>query len=189
MQTVVRLANGEAFCEAGKECPQRSEHFGQIAHCSRGGTLAVHFMPGHISPVHISVASPAGAYTVGNTSFFRYILRLAEVGLHLHGEEREALEMLSAIPHAFFDDDELTWGKGWRVIPPASLDDWPVLESTPQRVRAALETARRILWENAAPVGITAREIVAIEDELDAVFSILERAEQAGFPVNISYVS
>lgn len=141
------------------------------------------------SMVHISVASPAGAYTVGNTSFFRYIVRLAEADLPLRGEDREALEMLAAIPHAFFDDDESTWGRGWRVVPPSSLDDWPVLESTPQRVRAAFETARRILWENAAPVGITAREIVAIEDELDAVFLILERAESAGFPVNISYVS
>ncbi len=141
------------------------------------------------SKVHISVASPAGAYTVGNASFFRYIVRLAEAGLPLHGEDREALEMLAAIPHAVFDDDEPSWGRGWRVIPPASMDDWPVLESTPQRVRAAFETARRILWENAVPVGISARDIVAIEDELDAVFSILERAEKAGFPVNISYVS
>jgi hypothetical protein len=143
----------------------------------------------HGPNVHISVASPAGAYTVGNTSFFRYIVRLAEAGLPLHGDDREALQMLAAIPHAFFDDEEMVYGRGWRVVPPASMDDWPVLESTPQRVRAAFETARRILWENAAPVGISAREIVAIEDELDAVFSILERAEKAGFPVNISYVS
>ena len=140
-------------------------------------------------PVHISVASPAGAYTVGNTSFFRYILRLAEAGLPLHGDEREALEMLAAVPHAFFDEDDPAWGRGWRIVPPATLDDWPVLESTPQRVRAAFETARRILWENAAPVGVSARDIVAIEDELDEVFSILERAERAGVPVNISYVS
>lgn len=139
--------------------------------------------------VHVSVASPAGAYTVGSASFFRYIVRLAEAGLPLRGEEREALEMLAAIPHAFFDDEGLGWGRGWRVVPPESLDDWPVLESTPQRVRFAFETARRILWENAAPVGVSAREIVAIEDELDAVFSVLERAEQAGFPVNITYVS
>lgn len=139
--------------------------------------------------VHISVASPAGTYTVGNASFFHYIVRLAEAGLPLVGEEREALEMLAAIPHAFFDDEAWGWGRGWRVVPPASLDDWPVLESTPQRIRAALETARRILWENAAPVGVSAREIVAIEDELDAVFSVLERAERAGFPVNITYVS
>ncbi len=143
-----------------------------------------------VSPaVHVSVASPAGTYTVGNSSFFRYIVRLAEAGLPLHGDDREALEMLAAIPHAFFDDDELQWGRGWRIVPAMSLDDWPVLESTPQRVRFALETARRILWENAWPVGISAHEIVAIEDELDAVFSVLERAEKAGFPVNISYVS
>lgn len=148
-------------------------------------------MPGQPVPpiMHISVASPAGAYTVGNTSFFRYMTRLSEAGLHLHGEEREAVEMLSAIPHAFFDDEVLTWGRGWRVIPPESLDDWPVLESTPQRVRAAFETARRILWNNAAPVGVSASEIVAIEDELEAVLTILERAEEAGVPVNISYVS
>jgi hypothetical protein len=139
--------------------------------------------------VHVSVASPAGAYTVGNASFFRYIVRLAEVGLALRAEEREALDLLAAIPHAFFDDDELQYGRGWRVVPPAGIDDWPVLESSPQRVRSALETARRILWENAAPVGVSAREIVAIEDELDAVFTVLLRAEAAGFPVNMSYVS
>ena len=126
---------------------------------------------------------------MGNASFFRYILRLSEAGLPLHGDDREALEMLAAIPHAFFDEDELTWGRGWRVVPAATMDDWPVLESTPQRVRAAFETARRILWENAAPVGVSAREIVAIENELDEVFTVLERAERAGVPVNISYVS
>lgn len=141
------------------------------------------------SPVNISVASPAGAYTVGNASFFRYIVRLAEAGLALSCAEREALEMLAAIPHAFFDDDELVWGRGWRVVPAVSLDDWPVLESTPQRIRDALEIARRILWENAAPVGVSAREIVAIESELDEVFAVLKRAEEAGVPVNISYVS
>lgn len=139
--------------------------------------------------VHVSVASPAGTYTVGNTSFFRYIVRLSEAGLPLGGDEREALDLLAAIPHAFFDDEDLQWGRGWRIVPAASLDDWPVLESTPQRVRAALETARRILWENAAPVGVSAREIVAIEEELDAVYAVLERAESAGFPVEISYVS
>lgn len=140
------------------------------------------------TPVHVSVASPAGAYTVGNTSFFHFIVRLAEAGLPLHAEDREALEMLAAIPHAFFDEDDAPWGRGWRIVPAASLDDWPVLESTPQRVRAAFETARRVLWENAAPVGVSAREIVAIESELDQVFHVLQRAEDAGVPVNISYV-
>ncbi len=141
------------------------------------------------SPVNVSVASPAGTYTVGNASFFRYIVRLAEADLALSGPEREALEMLAAIPHAYFDDEEFVWGRGWRVVPPVSLDDWAVLESTPQRLRHALETARRILWENAAPVGVSAHEIVAIENELDEVFAVLKRAEDAGFPVNISYVS
>lgn len=149
----------------------------------------MNFMRGDSSPmVHISVASPAGAYTVGNASFFRFIVRLAEAGLPVQAADREALEMLAAIPHAFFDDEDPAWGRGWRIIPPASLDDWPVLESTPQRVRAAFETARRILWENASPVGVSAREIVAIESELDEVFHVLQRAEDAGVPVNISYV-
>lgn len=141
------------------------------------------------SAVNISVASRAGTYTVGNASFFRYIVRLAEVNLTLTAGEREALEMLAAIPHAFFDDDEIVWGRGWRVVPAVSLDDWPVLETTPQRIRTALEIARRVLWENAAPVGVSAREIVAIENELDQVFAVLKRAEDAGVPVNISYVS
>lgn len=151
----------------------------------------MNFMYGEsmLSPVNVSVASPAGAYTVGNASFFRYIVRLAEAGLNLTGSDRESLEMLAAIPHAFFDDEEVVWGRGWRVVPPVSLDDWPVLESTPQRIRAALDTARRILWENAAPIGVSAQEIVAIENELDEVFAVLKRAEDAGVPVNISYVS
>jgi len=138
--------------------------------------------------VHVSVASPAGAYTVGNPSFFRYILRLAEAGLPLAKDDHEALDMLAAIPHAFFDD-HLDFGRGWRIVPPRSIDDWPVLESSPQRLRVALETARRLLWENAGPVGVSAREIVAIEDELDAVLSVLQRAEAAGVPVSVSYVS
>lgn len=140
-------------------------------------------------PVHVNVTSPAGAYTVDNASFFHYIVRLAETGLPVHAEEREALELLAAIPHAFFDDEDESWGRGWRIVPAASLDDWAVLESTPQRVRAALETARRLLWENAGPVGVSARDIVAIEEELDHIFGVLQRAEEGGFPVNISYVS
>lgn len=138
--------------------------------------------------VHVNVASRAGAYTVGNASFFRYIVRLAEAELPLRSEDREALDMLAAIPHAFFDDD-LQSGRGWRIVPAASLDDWPVLESTPQHLRNALQIARRVLWENAAPVGVSAREIVAIEEELDAVLGILQRAEAAGVPVSVSYVS
>ncbi len=139
-------------------------------------------------PVHVNVGSRAGGTTVGSASFFRYILRLSEMGLPLGAHERDALDMLAAIPHAFFDDDVLS-GKGWRIVPAASLDDWPVLESSPQRLRDALETARRVLWEHAAPVGISAREIVGIEEELDKVLIVLQQAEAAGVSVNISYVS
>ena len=138
--------------------------------------------------VHVNVASPAGAYTVGSTSFFRYIVRLGEIGLSLSSVDRASVELLAAIPHAFFDD-EVSYGHGWRIVPPASLEDWPVLEATPQRLREALQTARRILWENAGPVGVSAGEIVTIEEELDRVFGVLQQAEIAGFPVNVSYVS
>lgn len=139
-------------------------------------------------PVHVSVASTAGAYTVGSASFFHYIVRLAEVALPLCTDDREALDMLAAIPHAFFDEDVQS-GKGWRIVPASTLDDWPVLESTPQRLRAALQTARRVLWQHASPVGVSAREIVAIEEELDKVLGVLQRAEAAGVPVSVTYVS
>jgi len=138
--------------------------------------------------VHVNIASPAGSYTVGSTSFFRYIVRLAEMGLCLQPAESDAVEMLANIPHAFFDDGVAS-GNGWRIVPPISMEDWPVMEATPQRLRAALQTARRILWENAAPVGISAGDIVAIEEELDHVFGVLHNAEAAGFSVNVSYVS
>lgn len=138
--------------------------------------------------VHVNVASRAGGCSVGNPSFFRYIVRLVEADIVLRAEEREALDMLAAIPHAFFDDDAIS-GRGWRIVPAASLDDWPVLESTPQRLRDALETARRLLWENAAPLGVSALEIGAVEEALDNVLFVLQRAEAAGVPVNVSYVA
>lgn len=138
--------------------------------------------------IHVNVGSPAGAYTVGNVAFFRYILRLAEIGLPLEPTDQAAIEMLAAIPHAFIDEDVMS-GHGWRIVPPVFMQDWPVLEATPQRFRTALQTARRILWENAAPVGVSAGEIVGIEEEIDKVLGVLECAEVAGFPVNVSYVS
>jgi len=141
--------------------------------------------------VHVNVASPAGAYTVGDPSFFRYIVRLAELGLALPKDDREALDILAAIPHAFEPEDELPppSGAGWRVVPAQTDLDWPVLEATPQRLRTALERAHAILWSNAARCAVSAREITSIEHELDAVYGVLMRAEAAGFAVNVSYVA
>ena len=141
--------------------------------------------------VHVNVASPAGAYTVGNASFFRYIVRLNELGLKLTGKDREAVEILAAIPHAFDPDDEVpaVSGAGWRIVPAQGELDWPVLEATPQRLRTALERARSLLWSHASRFPVSAREIAAIEDELDHVYGVLMRAEAAGFAVNVSYVS
>ncbi len=138
--------------------------------------------------VHVNVGSPAGTYSVGGIAFFRYVVRLGDVGLVLRPADRDAIDILAAIPNAYVDEDEYS-GNGWRVVPASSYEDWPVLEATPQRLRMALETARRLLWENAAPVGITAREISSIDDEIENVLSVLERAEAAGFSVNVSYVS
>ena len=141
--------------------------------------------------IHVNVASPAGAYTVGNASFFRYIVRLAELGLPVSIADQEALDILAAIPHAFETDEDVPHvsGRGWRVVPAQGELDWPVLEATPQRLRSALERAHGVLWTHAARFRVSAREITAIEEELDAVYGVLLRAEAAGFPVNVSYVA
>jgi hypothetical protein len=138
--------------------------------------------------VHVSVGSPAGTYSVGSPAFYRWVVRLSDAGLQLRAADREAIDVLGAIPNAFVDEEELS-GSGWRVVPAASYEDWPVLEATPQRLRRALEAARRILWENAAPVGISAREIVSVDEEIENVLAVLQQAEVAGFSVNVSYVS
>ena len=138
--------------------------------------------------IHVSVGSPAGTYSVGSTPFFRYVVRLADVGLPLHPSDRDAIDILTAIPNALVDEDELS-GNGWRVVPASSYEDWPVLEATPDRLRKALETARRVLWQHAAPAGITAREIVDVDQEIDKVLAVLARAEAAGYSVNVTYVS
>jgi hypothetical protein len=141
--------------------------------------------------VHISVASPAGAYTVGSSSFFRYIVRVGELGLPLSIADQEAVDVLAAIPHAFDPEEEvpLISGRGWRVVPAQGDLDWPVLEATPERLRSAFERARSILWRHAARFRVSAGEIAAIEEELDAVFGVLMRAQAAGVAVNVSYVA
>jgi hypothetical protein len=138
--------------------------------------------------IHVNVSSPAGTYSVGSTPFFRYVVRLSDIGLSMRPADQEALDVLAAIPNAYIDEDELS-GNGWRVVPAATGADWPVLEATPQRLRGALQTARRLLWENAAPVGITATEIVGIEEEMEHVLAVLDRAEAGGFSVNVTYVT
>ncbi|MEO6835907.1 MAG: hypothetical protein ABI231_08380, partial [Candidatus Tumulicola sp.] len=78
--------------------------------------------------IHVSVASAAGAYTVGNSSFFRYIVRLIELGLPLSHLDQEAVDILAAIPHAFDQEQEvpLISGRGWRIVPAQGELDWPV---------------------------------------------------------------
>lgn len=140
--------------------------------------------------IHVNVASAAGAYTVGNSSFFRYIVRMIELGLPLSHSDQEAIDVLAAIPHAY-DQEEAApaSGRGWRVVPARGDLDWSVLEATPNRLRSALERARGILWTHAAQFHVSAREISAIEEELDHVYGVLMRAEAAGVAVNISYVA
>src|SRR5271154_3455674 len=114
---------------------------------SGAGTRAGHFTS--CAEVHrmvnVSVGSPAGMCTVANGSFYRYVLRLAEAELALSPADQAQLDVLAAVPHAT-SDEESTSGDGWRIIPATSYEDWPVLEATPQRLRAAFQTARRVLW-------------------------------------------
>ncbi|MGB8966939.1 MAG: hypothetical protein WCB99_14985 [Candidatus Cybelea sp.] len=141
--------------------------------------------------VHVNVASPAGAYTVGSASFFHYILRLGELGLSLSLADQEAVDVLAAVPHALGPGEEVSFlsGRGWRVVPAQGELDWPVLEATPERLHSALERARSILWTHAARFQVSAGEIAVIEEELDAVYGVLMRAEAAGVAVNVSYVA
>jgi hypothetical protein len=141
--------------------------------------------------IHVNVASVAGAYTVGSAPFFRYILRLAELGLSLSLADQEAVNVLAAVPHALGAEDEVPFvsGPGWRVVPAQGDLDWPVLEATPERLRSALERARNILWTHAARFRVSAGEIASIERELDEVYGVLMRAAAAGVAVNVSYVA
>lgn len=141
--------------------------------------------------IHVNVASTAGAYTVGSVPFFRYILRLGEFGIPLSLADQEAVNVLSAIPHALGPEEEVafTSGRGWRVVPAQGELDWPVLEATPERLHSALERARHLLWTHAARCAVSAGEIAVIEEELDAVYGVLMRAQAAGVAVNVSYVA
>jgi hypothetical protein len=141
--------------------------------------------------IHVNVASTAGAYTVGSASFFRYILRLGELGLRLSLADQEAVDVLAAVPHALGPEEEVLFvsGPGWRVVPAQGELDWPVLEATPERLRSVLERARSILWAHAARFHVSAREIATIEQELDEVYGVLMRAAAAGVAVNVSYVA
>ncbi len=143
-----------------------------------------------VSPVRVqvNVGSPAGSYASSSTPFFHYVVRLSESNLPISETEKRALELLGAIPHAFFDGDSYE-GPGWRIVPPCSVEDWPVLETEPRRLRAALYMAIDVIWRHAAAVGITAKEIALVDEEIEKVLFVVDQAEQAGFKINMSYVS
>jgi hypothetical protein len=138
--------------------------------------------------ISVSVGSPAGMCTVASPAFYRYVLRLAEAPLHASAVDRAHLDVLANVPHAYADEEECS-GDGWRIVPAVSYEDWPVLEATPQRLRAAFQTARRLLWTNAGPVGISAGDMIAVDTQIDSVLGVLRQAEARGFSVNVSYVS
>jgi hypothetical protein len=138
--------------------------------------------------ISLNVGLGAGGCSIGSPSFYRYVLRLCESDLPLSHDERILLEPLGAVPHAYYEESP-TVGNGWRVIPAASDEDWSVLEATPQRLRSALETARRVLWRSAVPVGISAEQIIDVESEIETVLAVLQKAEDAGLSVSLSYVS
>lgn len=138
--------------------------------------------------ISINVGSPAGMCSVANPAFYRYILRLGEAPLHASAVDRAQLEVLANVPHAYADEEECS-GDGWRIVPAVSYEDWPVLEATPQRLRAAFQTARRLLWANAGPVGISAGDMISVDKEVEAVLGVLHQAEARGYSVNVSYVT
>jgi hypothetical protein len=138
--------------------------------------------------ISVSVGSPAGMCTVANPAFYRYVLRLAEAPLDVDSTDRAQLDVLANVPHAYADEEECV-GDGWRIVPAVSYEDWPVLEATPQRLRAAFQTARRLLWAHAGPVGISAGDMIAVDAEIEAVLGVLRQAEAGGYSVNVSYVS
>lgn len=138
--------------------------------------------------ISVSVGSPAGTCTVANPAFYRYVLRLAEAPVSASSVDRAQLDVLANVPHAYADEEECS-GDGWRIIPAMSYEDWPVLEATPQRLRAAFQTARRVLWANAGPVGISAGDIMSVDTEIESVLGVLQQAEARGLCVNVSYVS
>lgn len=138
--------------------------------------------------ISVSVGSPAGMCTVASPAFYRYVLRLAEAPLHASAVDRAHLDVLANVPHAYADEEECA-GDGWRIVPAVSYEDWPVLEATPQRLRAAFQTARRLLWAHAGPVGISAGDMIAVDAEIEAVLGVLRQAEAGGFSVSVSYVS
>ena len=138
--------------------------------------------------ISVSVGSPAGMCSVASPAFYRYVLRLAEAPLHASAVDRAHLDVLANVPHAYADEEECS-GDGWRIVPAVSFEDWPVLEATPQRLRAAFQTARRLLWTNAGPVGISAGDMIAVDTQIDSVLGVLRQAEAGGFSVNVSYVS
>lgn len=125
---------------------------------------------------------------IANPAFLRYVYHLTEEPLGANPSDRRQLEVLAAIPHAFADEEESV-GAGWRVVPAASYDDWPVLEATPQRLRAALQTARRLMWANGGGSGISARDMIAADREIDGVLAVLQDAEVRGLAVNVAYVA
>ena len=138
--------------------------------------------------VSVSVGSPAGMYAVDDPAFFRYVLRLGDSDIAETLEDQANLDILANVPHAYDDEGEAS-GDGWRIIPAASGADWPVLEATPQRLRAAFQTARRLLWAHSGPVGISAGDIISVEKEIDTGLHVLHQAEARGFSVSLSYVS
>ena len=133
--------------------------------------------------IHVNVASPAGAYTVGNARSSATSCAWPSWALPLtRWPITRRSTILAAIPHAFEADDDvpIVSGRGWRVVPAQGDLDWPVLEATPQRLRSALERARSAPLDACGARFASAHaRSSSIEEELDAVYGVLMRAEAA----------
>jgi len=141
-------------------------------------------------PLHLRWFTPESEVAFCGRATLAAFHVLAEETGRLRAPCRVAFTCKSGLLHADLSrDDEVT------LI--ASTDSWEMIRAlkpaealadteTRERLRNALEPARRLLWENAQPVGITAREISSIDDEIENVLSVLARAEAAGFSVNVT---
>ena len=99
--------------------------------------------------------------------------------------------MLSAVPHALGSDEEVPLQFRTRLAGRARAGRSRLgrLGSDARTVAQRARTRSSHALDASRPASrVTAGEIAAIEEELDAVYGVLMRAEAAGVAVNISYV-
>ena len=101
------------------------------------------------------------------------------------------MDILGSVPHAFEADDDVPYvsGRGWRVVPRAAIWIGRYWKRRRSGCAPPSNALRRFCGRTPRAFHVSAREITAIEEELDEVYGVLQRAEAAGVAVNVSYVA